>query len=218
MAGGAARRALPAPFRIARAVVQLSSKAGLLSEIRAHLWFWLDRPITDAEAKRWLKDTPVDVSIYQPVAIHYTSSPVFEGVDDPVFERIAILPGRDEVAVPPLPEPARAGRLASPLTPPHPGAAPPRGGAAEAYALACLRSLARAPEGQRHSTCLTISCRLLALAKAGLLDPAIVAGRIKGVMLGRGFDGRGGRNLSEIDSILAWAWQTVEPEELPHVR
>jgi hypothetical protein len=216
MAGGAARRALPAPFRTARAVAQLSSKAGLLPEIRVHLWFWLDRAITDAEAKRWLKSAPVDASIYQPVAIHYTASPRFmPEVDDPVYERIAVLPGRDEVEVPPLPEPAKAGTLASPLAAPRPGAGQ---AGAEAYAMACLRSLALAPEGQRHRTCVAISCRLLALAKAGQLDPATVAGRIKGVMLGRGFDGRGGRDLSEIDSILAWAWQTVEPEELPYVR
>ena len=37
-------------------------------------------------------------------------------------------------------------------------------------------------------------------------------------MVGKGFDGRSGRDLSEIDSILDWAWNTVSPEGLPHGR
>jgi hypothetical protein len=213
MAGGAARRALPAPFRAARAVVQLSAKAGLLPEIRVHLWFMLDRAITDAEAKRWLRGAPVDPSIYQPIGIHYIASPIFMDVDDPCIDgRLAILPGYAEVAVPDLSEQERPRQAY--VAQPYRG----RGGGAERYAEACLRRLALAPEGRRHPTCIAISCRLLALAKAGQLDPVTVAGRIKGVMLGRGFDGRGGRDLGEIDSILQWAWQTVEPEELPYAR
>jgi hypothetical protein len=62
---------------------------------------------------------------------------------------------------------------------------------------------------------LTIACRLLALAKGGEIDPIRVGSMIKGVMQGKGFDGRRGRDLGEVDRILAWAWQTVEPEGLP---
>jgi hypothetical protein len=75
--------------------------------------------------------------------------------------------------------------------------------------------LALAPEGRRHPTCITAACRLLALAKGGELDPLRVASMIKGVMLGKGFDGRDGRDLTEIDRILEWAWATVRPEGLP---
>ena len=85
-------------------------------------------------------------------------------------------------------------------------------GGAEAYANACLRRLALAPEGHRHNTCVAVSCRLLALSKAGLLDPVRVAGQIKGVMAGKGVE------LPEVDAILEWAWQQVGPEGLSHGR
>jgi hypothetical protein len=222
LVGGWLRRQLPEPFQMARCVAQLSGSAGIKPGLRAHLWFWLDRALDKPELDRWLKGAPgVDLQVFAAVQPHYCAQPTFAaGADDPCLDgRLSVLPGRDQVEVPDLPEPARAGSLASLASPlaalPRHGAAPPR---AEAYALACLRSLALAPEGQRHRTCLAISCRLLALAKAGQLDPVTVAGRIKGVMRGRGFDGRSGRDLSEIDSILTWAWQTVEPEELPHAR
>jgi hypothetical protein len=137
-------------------------------------------------------------------------------VPDPVPLRSKLIPGEgDAVNVPDLPE---RGRQASPHSwplRPHHGAAPAR---AEAYAAACLRQLALAPEGRRHPTCLAVSCRLLALAKGGALDPRRVTAQIKGVMLGKGFDGRNGRDLSEIDRILEWAWTTVQPEDLSDVR
>jgi hypothetical protein len=215
LAGGAVRMALPEPFRGARAAVQLSSSAGIKPGIRAHLWFWANHPLTDPEVKRLLANAPVDLAVFNPVQCHYSAAPVFDGVDDPCCDgRLAVLPGYPEVAVPDLPDrPARQAVA--------PGAAAVRGfgpAGAERYADVCLRNLALAPEGRRHPTCVAVSCRLLALAKAGLLDPVRVAAQIKGVMAGRGFDGRSGRDLSEIDSILAWSWAQVEPEGLPHVR
>jgi hypothetical protein len=208
LVGGYLRRQLPAPFQSARCAVQLSSGAGVKPGLRAHLWF--SRPLGKPELDRWLKGVVgIDLQVFVSVQPHYTAAPAFQDVDDPVHERLALLPGYAEVAVPdlapPAPRPAFAAR-------PHRG-----GGGAEAYAAACLRRLALAPEGQRHRTCVAVSCRLLALAKAGLLDPARVAAMVKGVMVGRGFDGRSGRDLSEVDSILEWAWQQVEPEGLTNV-
>ena len=136
----------------------------------------------------------VDLQVYVPVQPHYVASPVFDGVDDPCWERLALLPGYPEVEVPALPEQQRPrATFASASV----GMAGPA--RAEAYAAACLRRLALAPEGRRHPTCVAVSCRLLALAKAGLLDPTLVAARIKGTMRGKGFDGRHGRDLSEVD-------------------
>jgi hypothetical protein len=213
LAGGAARLVLPAAFRSARCAVQLSSGAGIKSGLRVHLWFRLSRPISDAEAKRWLKGAPVDLSIYQPVQPHYTAAPIFDGCDAPCFERLALLPGYDAVQVPDLPDPERPRAVFNPSLSGHLGS---RGaGGAERYAAACLRRLALAPEGRRHQTCVGVACCLLAVSKAGLLNPATVAAQIKGVMLGKGFDGRSGRDLSEVDRILEWAWQTVEPKGLP---
>ena len=174
----------------------------------------LDRPLVRAEIRRWLEHVPgVDLQVYVPVQPHYVASPVFDGVDDPCWERLALLPGYPEVEVPALPEQQRPrATFASASV----GMAGPA--RAEAYAAACLRRLALAPEGRRHPTCVAVSCRLLALAKAGLLDPTLVAARIKGTMRGKGFDGRHGRDLSEVDSILEWAWATVQPEGLRHGR
>jgi hypothetical protein len=214
LTGGALRMHLPAPFRVARCVVQLSSQAGLSPGLRGHLWFTIARPLVRAEIVRWLGGVPgVDLQVYVPVQPHYCASPRFDGIDDPCHERLAVLPGYPEVAVPPLPEQQRPRATSAPVSIGRAGPA-----RAEAYAQACLRRLASAPRGARHRTCLTVSCRLLALAKSGQLDATRVASQIKGVMVGKGFDGRSGRDLSEIDSILQWAWDTVKPEGLPHAR
>jgi hypothetical protein len=205
LAGGAARMVLPKEFRSARAVVQLSSGAGIKDGLRVHLWFWLDRPVSDAEAKRWLKSAPVDLAVYQPVGIHYTAAPVFDGVENPCPERLALLPGYAEVAVPDLPDPERPRpAFASMVGNGH------RHGGAEAYANACLRNLALAAEGHRHNTCRNIACRLFEFAHAGLLDPARVVSQIKGVMAGKGFP------IAECDGILEWAWRRTQPKEPPH--
>jgi hypothetical protein len=79
--------------------------------IRLHLWYWLDRPITDREAKRWTQIisaeyTPIDTSLYQPVQPHYTAAPIFEdSIEDPLDQRSGLLEGdTDAVAVPEIPE------------------------------------------------------------------------------------------------------------------
>jgi hypothetical protein len=209
LVGGWLRRRLPAPFQSARCAVQLSSSAGVKPGARAHCWFWLDRALVRAELERLLAGVEgLDASTLRSRQFHYTASPLFAGVDDPCHERIALLPGHAEVAVPDLspPPPRQAFSI---------GVGGRGGGGAERYAAACLRRLALAPEGQRHRTCLTVSCRLLALAKGGEIDPIRVGAMIKGVMQGKGFDGRGGRGLGEVDKILEWAWRTVQPERLP---
>ena len=133
--------------------------------------------------------------MFAPRQPHYVASRLFDGVDDPCRQRLALLPGYDVVEVPALPDPTAAAGVA-------PTGIGIGGGLvrrAERYAAACLRRLAHAPEGHRHRTCVAVCCRLIALAKAGLLDPVRVAAQIKGVMLGLGFDGRHGRDLGEID-------------------
>jgi hypothetical protein len=218
LVGGWLRRQLPGPFRMARCVVQLSSGAGIKAGLRAHLWFWLDRALGRLELERLLAGVDgLDPATLRDVQVHYVAAPVFVGVDDPVVERIAILPGYAEVKVPDLMPASTRPALACARPVARRPFAPPssRGGflgSAERYAEACLRRLALAPEGQRHHACLRVACRLLAIARAGQLDPVAVGARIIAVMLGRGLD------RAEIDSILNWAWQRVGPEELPHVR
>ena len=72
---------------------QWSASAGVKSwsVIKAHLWFWLDRPVDDASLANWAREArkmgvPVDPSLMESVQIHYTADPVFEGRPDPIVE------------------------------------------------------------------------------------------------------------------------------------
>ena len=38
---------------------------------KLHLWFWLDRKVSDAEMKIWLKDYPVDLRLFHPIQMHF---------------------------------------------------------------------------------------------------------------------------------------------------
>jgi hypothetical protein len=95
---------LPEEFQNAACVFQWSSSMAIKAGIRVHLWFWLDRPVSDGEAKAWLASAPIDAAIYDPVQVHITANPaVDEGVEDPVHRRVGVYrpQGADEtVAVP----------------------------------------------------------------------------------------------------------------------
>ena len=228
LVGGWLRRRLPAPFQMARAVVQLSSSAGLKIGARAHLWFLLDRPLVRDELDRLLGGVDgLDPSTLRPVQIHYTAAPIFDGVDDPcIWGRIAILPGYAEVRVPALaPEPARRARTPGGLSPAGARACsvPGRGIRSSApqarrYMLACIRALAGAPFGQGRDTCMRVALRLYGLAQAGLLDPADVTARLKGTMVqAQGWspdEVTRGRTLADVNRQLQWAWDHAEPRGL----
>ena len=156
----------------------------------------------------------LDPATLRDVQIHYVAAPVFVGVDDPVFERIAILPGYEEVKVPALmPASTRPALARARPVAPRPFAPSSCGGflgSAERYAEACLRRLALAPDGQRHNACLRVACRLLAIARAGQLDPVAVGARIIGRDARPGFDaGLAGR----FDPV--WAWKRSSPRGSP---
>jgi hypothetical protein len=95
-------RLLPAPFADASCWWQATSSAGCKRNIRARLFFWLSRPIEDAECKGWLPGDPVvDTSLYQPVGIHYTAPPIIRSGRDPMARRQGIREGlTDTVQVP----------------------------------------------------------------------------------------------------------------------
>lgn len=213
VAGGALRRALPAPFRVARAVVQLSSTVGLEpGVIKGHLWYWLSRPITDAEAKRWLAAAPVDLALYHPIQLHYVANPIFQDVDDPVHERLAVLPGLEVVEVGVLPEPRRPAAMPAA---PRPYTTPARGigfksTGPERYMLKCLRAIAEAPPTTRHPTFVRVAACLFGLAKGGQLDRAEVSARIQGAVALSSFD----RDFDEVTKALRWAWESSTPWRL----
>jgi hypothetical protein len=83
---------LPAEFHDVDCWWQFSSSMGMKPGIRLHLWYWLDRPVSDQEAKAWLSDSPVDTSLYNPVQPHYVANPIFrDGIADPVTKRSGLL-------------------------------------------------------------------------------------------------------------------------------
>jgi hypothetical protein len=104
---------LPSCFHNVTCHWQFSSSAGVrqTDKIKLHLWFWLDRNVTDQEAKRWAKQVNqgskfVDPALYEPVQAHYTAAPVFrDGIPDPLQQRSGLLRGGDDcVQFPEVPE------------------------------------------------------------------------------------------------------------------
>ena len=188
--------------------------AGIKRGARAHLWFLLDRPLTNADLDQLLGEVDgVDAATFRGIQVHYTAAPIFDGVDDPCIEgRIAVLAGLAEVRVPELaPEPARRaftpgfapGAAASSYAPPERGlwfkATRPK-----KYMVNQLTELAAAPAGARHPAIVRCAVRLFGLAHAGALDPVVVTGRIKKIAQPWG-------DLAEVDRILKWAWDHATP-------
>jgi hypothetical protein len=97
-AGAYARSQLSPELARAACVAQLTGSAGVKPGIRVRLIFWLDRPISLAEAKGWARAQPLacDTSIYTPSQPIYTASPIFTGgrVDPVSGPRIALLAAR----------------------------------------------------------------------------------------------------------------------------
>lgn len=83
------RARLPDPFREAACLAQATSSAGTVPGSRLRLWFWCDRPVSDAEARAWLRPLrpEVDLAIYTPSQPIYCAAPVFEGLADPFAGR-----------------------------------------------------------------------------------------------------------------------------------
>lgn len=97
---------LPFEFQDVDFHFQFSSRMGIKSGIRIHLWFWLDRPVTDSEAKGWLQtaDVPVDLSLYSPIQPHFTAAPIFDPpAADPVQMRSGLFEYGNDVAAVPVP-------------------------------------------------------------------------------------------------------------------
>ncbi|MRT95428.1 phage/plasmid primase, P4 family [Xylella fastidiosa] len=90
---------LPFGFHGADYHWQLSSSAGrpeCAGKLKAHVWFWLNKPYTSAQLKAWAAVCApgLDASVFNTVQIHYTAAPVFEaGVTDPVPVRSGFVEG-----------------------------------------------------------------------------------------------------------------------------
>ena len=94
------RDKLPLEFHGARCLWRLTSSAGIgkRETISMRLGFWLDRPLTGAEAKAWLTGTIADCAIYTANQVIYAATPIFtRGRVDPVPKRSGVLEGRATV-------------------------------------------------------------------------------------------------------------------------
>jgi hypothetical protein len=196
--GAEAIRRLPAAFRGATCIAQASSTHGIKPGLRLRLWFWLSRPVSGAELKRWLRGVPVDHAVFRPAQPIYTAAPVFGiGATDPLSRRMVILPGAPTVLVP-SPE-----ALAPP--PPRPLASLPRKDDSRAarYASAALTNAAArvvsAGIGSRHDTILSEAQGLARFVGAGLLREADV----REVLARAG--GHAGKPDDEVQSLVSWA-------------
>ena len=58
---------LPPEFQKADCWYHFSSSMGIKQGIRVHLWYWLERPCSDAEMKAWLSGCPVDLRLFNPI-------------------------------------------------------------------------------------------------------------------------------------------------------
>jgi hypothetical protein len=112
--GRYAAQQLPRPFHAARCLVQASASHGINGKLRLHLWFWLSRPTSSDELKRWITTPGIDPAVFNGVQIHYTANPVFDGVADHLSIRLVDVPGAEVVQVP------SPSALAPPPPPPRP--------------------------------------------------------------------------------------------------
>jgi hypothetical protein len=156
---------LPAPFSAARCIAQATASHGIKPDIRLRLWFWLSRPTSGAELKRWLADTPADPAAFGAVQPIYTGAPRFmAGLVDHLPSRLAELPGAEFVEVP------SAEALAPPPEPPRPPPglrAPVPEAMLERFVDRVLARVRAAPEGQRH-----VTLRGAAVSLGGIQDRA----------------------------------------------
>ncbi len=86
----AARQYLPRVFRESAFYYQYSGSAGIKPGIRIHFWFWLEEPMGSAELKRYIARVgkgKADLALYNAVQPHYTATPLFVGIDDPMTDR-----------------------------------------------------------------------------------------------------------------------------------
>jgi P4 family phage/plasmid primase-like protien len=106
------KQRLPQPFNTASCIYKFSSsqnvpkKAGedAPNTVSIHFVFWLNRPASEAELKAFFKANPcgVDTALFSAVQIHYTASPIFFNMDDPLPQRMGRLKGDLDTVVMPI--------------------------------------------------------------------------------------------------------------------
>jgi hypothetical protein len=82
--------ALPRCFENVECFVVASSSYGIKPGIRMRMFFWSRNAVSNQDLKRALVgyETIADPAIFNPIQPIYTAAPIFEGIDDPVKQRI----------------------------------------------------------------------------------------------------------------------------------
>jgi hypothetical protein len=112
---------LPDEFHDASCHWQLSSSAGFDDDfISAHVWFWLDNPLSDDDAIKWanwindrrkeiearagrIVGNLIDPAVFRTVQPNYTAAPIFDGVRDPLPRRYGFREGLSDAVKPTMP-------------------------------------------------------------------------------------------------------------------
>jgi predicted P-loop ATPase len=214
---------LPAEFQGATCHWAFTSSHGVKPGIRIRLYFWSDRPLSDADLKTWLAGYGVDPSIYCPTQPIYTAAPIFDGVPDPCPTRCGLSHGSRDVISAPPPKPANA----KPLPAPAPRADTEGNRYAETaftgeidgarlrYAAAAfdgeVAAVQSAREGTRNQTLNNAALKLGSLVAAGLLTKALVRSALTSAALAAGL------RLPEITATInsGLAAGMARPRQIP---
>jgi hypothetical protein len=211
LAACAAAAAMPLPdsLRGAQCVVQASGSHGIKRDIRLRLWYWLSRPTTGNELKRWFRGTSADLSVFGAAQVIYTAAPIVaDGGGDPLPERLTVLPG---IACVPVPLPEML-------------AAPPRRAAAQVHLAGHLSAnryaraaLVRAADrilraDKRHPAIVAECCSLARLVHAGML----AEGDLRAV-IERAAQAAGKDDIDEISSCIAWGLAHASEGNVPEM-
>lgn len=104
------REHLPKAFRNAECVYQFSSSQNIPKKLgkkaskhaSLHLIFWLEKAATDQELRNYFKrhSDIVDAALFNAVQPHFTATPQFAGMDDPLPKRLGMLKGDSTVRLP----------------------------------------------------------------------------------------------------------------------
>ncbi len=194
---------LPPEFRQASCIVQATGGHGFKPGARLRLWYWLARPVSGAEAKRWLRQAPVDPAVFRAVQPIYTAAPVLaHGVSNPCPVRLLRLPGPEILPVPDL-SPPTLHRSASPVTTIAAGGVFPK-------LAEVLFRVRMAPEGQRHARLLGAAFTVgrLRLAAGISQDEASTA-------LLDAVKAAGGHAVDEANATATIAWGLTKGAERP---
>jgi len=110
---------LPEEFQDVSYILQWSSSFGVealmgqgraFKTLKAHVWFFLDRPVANMDLKRWGKHINgqqaglIDISLFNPVQPHFTAAPAFNGLSDPIGKRIYFVEREFDQVVIDIPE------------------------------------------------------------------------------------------------------------------